>query len=180
MRRVRNVAKKRDEQSPASNRPVPVEADYGLPHGRWVPARVEGMGGIKTTLDVETEEGKALLVSAGSPGTLDFDERGRCYFTLCDVALFWDTEVDEETGEISEFVRTTFYNKDGETFRTTSPYACHFIARLIDVYGMERFKAGIPVKVCERVSRREKRRYHDFKVDSDAVRGGDLPYNETA
>ena len=53
--------------------------------------------------------------------------------------------------------------------RTTSTFAPHFFARLVDVYGLERVQAGIPIRVCERVSRREKRRYHDFRVATEAL-----------
>ena len=138
-------------------------------HGRWIPARVEGLEGVRHTLDLTTERGKALLVSAGSPGELSLNETARLDMVLSDFACFWDSEVDEETGEVKEFVRSVFYAPDGRTFRTTSNHAPHFFARCVDVYGLERVQQGLPITICERVSRREKRRYHDFKVATDRV-----------
>lgn len=161
---------KQKSAPPATTGPAGSVAENGVAlYGRWVPAKVEGLSGIRHTLDLETERGKAALVAAGSPGELALDETARLNMTLCDFACFWDTDVDEETGEIKEFVRSVFYAPDGRTFRTTSNHAPHFFARCVDVYGIERVKAGLPITICERVSRREKRRYHDFKVATDQV-----------
>ena len=161
---------KQKNAPPATQEPAAPVAGNGVAvHGRWVPARVEGLDGVRHTLDLTTERGQAMLVAAGSPGELALDETGRLSMVLCDFACFWDTEVDEETGEIKEFVRSVFYAPDGRTFRTTSNHAPHFFARCVDVYGLERVKAGLPIRICERVSRREKRRYHDFKIDSEVM-----------
>lgn len=155
---------------PAAIEPAAPAAENGVAlHGRWVPARVEGLAGVRHTLDLSTERGKAALVAAGSPGELALDERARLDMVLCDFACFWDSEADEETGEVKEFVRSVFYAPDGRTFRSTSRFAPHFFARCVDVYGLERVQAGLPITVCERVSRREKRRYHDFKVATERV-----------
>lgn len=137
-------------------------------YGRFFPPKVAGLAGIRTTLALDTERGKSAVVSAGSPGSLEIPADDRLRLIACDVACFWDAQVDEETGELSEFVRTVFYTKDGQTFRTSSPHAPHFVARLIDVYGLERFQAGIPITVCERTSKRERRTYHDFRVELPA------------
>lgn len=134
-------------------------------YGRWFPERAMGAADIRTTIDATTEEGKALIVSAASPGDLELDGNGRLSMNLCDVAVFWDSAVDEETGECRDFVRTVFIGKDGRRFRTSSPHAPHFIARLVSVYGLDRLKRGIPICVCERRSKREGRRYHDFRVE---------------
>lgn len=161
---------KQKHAPPAVSEPAAPDGGNGVvPQGRWVPARVEGLAGVRHTLDISTERGKAALVAAGSPGELSLDEIGRLEMTLTDFACFWDQEIDEETGEIREFVRSVFYSPDGRTFRTTSTFAPHFFARLVDVYGLERVQAGIPIRVCERVSRREKRRYHDFRVATEAL-----------
>ena len=155
---------------PAISAPAGPVAENGVAlYGRWVPARVEGLAGVRHTLDLSTERGKAMLVAAGSPGELALDETGRLSMVLCDFACFWDSEVDEETGEVKEFVRSVFYAPDGRTFRTTSNHAPHFFARCVDVYGLERVQQGLPITICERVSKREKRRYHDFKIDSEAM-----------
>jgi hypothetical protein len=148
-------------------------------YGRWIPARVEGLAGVKHTLNLNTEEGKAALVAAGSPGDYAIPEGDRLRMTVCDVAVFWDQETDEDTGEVREFVRTCFYDRAGRTFRTSSPHAPHFFARCVDVYGMERIRAGLPITVCERRSKREKRMYHDFRVDLPAVHSpGQAPADE--
>lgn len=151
---------------PAEIEPAGTVADNGVAlYGRWFPAKVDGLAGVKHTLDLTTERGKALLVKAGSPGDINLSDTGHASLIVCDVAVFWDSEVDEETGEVREFPRTVFYDANGQTFRSSSPHAPHFVARLVDVYGMERLREGIRVHIEERVSRREKRRYHNFSVD---------------
>ena len=161
---------KQKHAPPAVSEPAVQTAGNGVAlYGRWIPARVEGLEGVRHTLDLTTERGKALLVSAGSPGELALDETARLNMLLSDFACFWDSEIDEESGEIKEFVRSVFYTPDGRTFRTTSNHAPHFFARCVDVYGLERVKQGLPITICERVSKREKRRYHDFKVATDRV-----------
>lgn len=155
---------------PAVSGPAGQTAGNGVAaHGRWVPARVEGLEGVRHTLDLTTERGKALLVAAGSPGDLDLDQTGRLEMMLSDFACFWDSEIDEESGEIKEFPRSVFYAPDGRTFRTTSVHAPHFFARVVDVYGLDRVKGGIPIRVCLRISKREKRQYHDFKIDAERM-----------
>lgn len=161
---------KQKHAPPATTEPAGPAAGNGVAlYVRWVPARVEGLDGVRHTLDLATERGKALLVAAGSPGELALNEQARLDMVLSDFACFWDSEIDEETGEVREFVRSVFYAPDGRTFRTTSSHAPHFFARCVDVYGLERVQQGLPITICERVSKREKRRYHDFKVATDRV-----------
>lgn len=171
---------KKTNAGPSPSETARPAAENGVAlYGRWIPARVEGLAGVKHTLDLQTEDGKAALVAAGSPGDYAIPEGDRLRMTVCNVAIFWDQEVDEETGEVREFVRTCFYDRNGRTFRTSSPHAPHFVARCVDVYGYERFKAGLPITIAERRSKREKRVYHDFRIDLPAQhKPGPAPADE--
>lgn len=159
------MARRVDDKAPPAIEQVAGAGNGVALYGRWLPSKVEGLAGIKTTLDVTTDRGKALLVAAGSPSDLGLDETGRCSFRVVDFAAFWDWQLDEETGEVKEFVRSVFYTRDGSTFRSTSPHAPHFFARCVDVYGLDKVREGLPVTVTERRSKREKRTYHDFRVE---------------
>lgn len=157
---------KQKSTTPAAIEPAGQVSENGVAlYGRFFPVKAEGMEGIKTTLSVTDDRGKALVIAAGSPGTLEIGESGVLRIVIVDVTAFWDEDTDEDTGEIKQFVRTCFYTKEGNTFRTSSPYAPHFVARILDLYGLQRLKEGIPITIRERVSRRERRKYHDFRVD---------------
>lgn len=160
------MTRRREIAAPESETPAQPVADNGVAlYGRWFPAKIEGLAGIKTTLDTSTEEGKALVVAAGSPGDLDLDAQGELRMVIHNFAAFWDTEADEETGEISEFTRSVFYNAAGQTFRTTSAHAPHFFARCVDLYGWERIRdEGLPITIRRRRGKRGFD-YHDFRVN---------------
>lgn len=118
-----------------------------------------------TNLDLDSEQGKALAVAAGNPADIVIGEDGTCRIDAVAFIVFPDERADPDSGEVSVFARVVLFDKDGRTFRTTSAFAPSRLAAILDLYGPERWKTGIPIVIRERKSRTGMGSYHDMRVE---------------
>lgn len=139
---------------------VPVTAR----NGRLVPKVGDTLKEAYTNIDTSTLQGKALVFAAMSPGDIEFDERGHAFILATNYVVFADNGISAETGEQTVFARTVLYNKDGETYRTTSENVPHRLAAACDMFGPDVWKRGIPFVIRERKSRKTGRTYHDMRI----------------
>jgi hypothetical protein len=117
-----------------------------------------------TNLDLKTRHGKASALAAMSPGTLEFTPEGTMRITATHWICFPDDGVDPETGEISEFTRTVFFDAAGNTYRTSSAHAPKRLSAILQLFGPDEWAAGLPLEIVERKSRKTGRTYHDIRV----------------
>jgi hypothetical protein len=117
-----------------------------------------------TSLDLNTIRGKALMLKASSPGDYDVKPGVPIRLIVCHWAVIPDTQVDEETGELHEFVRTVLYDAEGKTFRTSSAHSPMRLCAMLELFSPAEWANGIPVIVVARQSKRG-RVYHDVEVD---------------
>lgn len=132
--------------------------------GRLVPKKGESIREARTNIDCTTREGKAMVFAGMSPADVDFDQNGQAFILATHWLVFADQTIDEKTGQVSHHSRTVLYDKDGNTFRTTADSAPHRIQAALDMFGPEVWAEGIPFRIRERVSKREKRTYHDIRI----------------
>jgi hypothetical protein len=162
------MAKKQDAQAIV---PGPVAETSVVPTTRsvvrvcpLVPQQGTPLHQCPTSLDLTSARGKACLINAMNPATISVRGNGSATIRMTDYLVYPVAEVDEESGEVKEFVRTVLIDRDGNTLVLTSPHAPNRIAELLGMYSREEWRAGIPVIVSERRSRREGRTYHDMRV----------------
>lgn len=122
---------------------------------------------VGTNLDLTTYQGKALILKAGSPGDYEVRSDKPLAMIVHAYAVFPDTAVNEETGEVSEFVRTVLFDKDGKTFRTSAAHAPTRFLIAASLFTPQQWQAGIPFIIKARTSKRD-RVYHDIQIDTSA------------
>jgi hypothetical protein len=138
-----------------------------LHRGRLIPLPGTPLAACPTSLDLSSERGMALAINVGNPADIVMDEHG-CARILCtDWLVYPEEKVDETSGELKQYVVTCFIDKAGRTLKTTSPYAAHRLAEMVGFYPRARWARGIPIVIVERRSRREKRTYHDVRVEME-------------
>jgi hypothetical protein len=116
-------------------------------------------------LDLSTWTGKALLVKAGSPSDMEFDDSGECRISATHWLIYPEEGVSRETGEVTLFARTVLFTADGRTFKTTSEFAPSRMRVAMELFSPEEWASGLPFVVRERKSRKTGRVYHDLTLD---------------
>lgn len=122
---------------------------------------------VGTNLDLTTYAGKALILKAGSPGDYEVRADKPLRMTVHAYAVFPDTAVNEETGEISEFARTVLFDAQGKTFRTSAAHAPTRFLIAAALFTPQQWQAGIPFVITARTGKRD-RVYHDIQIDTSA------------
>jgi hypothetical protein len=120
---------------------------------------------VGTNLDLTTYQGKALILKAGSPGDYEVKADKPLRMTVHAYAVFPDTAVNEETGEVSEFARTVLFDKDGKTFRTSAAHAPTRFLIAASLFTPDQWVKGIPFVITARTGKRD-RVYHDIQIDT--------------
>lgn len=119
-------------------------------------------------IDMNTHRGKALMLKAGSPGTIDMPDAGTLKMVCHNYIIIPDSQIDEKTGELKEFARCVFFDARGETFRTTAAHGPYRLKALCDMYTDEDWQRGIPLVISVRKSKRGTT-YHDIQIDIEAL-----------
>jgi hypothetical protein len=132
--------------------------------GRLYPSKDLPLHQCPSNIDHTTYRGKQLLLAAGNPSDIVFDQHGTATIYATNYLIFPDEGVDPETGEIRTYARTCLFTKDGLVFRTTSAHAPHRIAAACDLFGPLEWAAGIPFLIRERRSHKTGRTYHDIRL----------------
>lgn len=145
---------------------VPLEDVRGarrIHTGRLYPLQETPLTKCPTSLDLSTDHGRVLAIAAGNPGDLELDKNGVLVIAVHDFLIVPDEQVDEETGELHQFVRTILFDAQGRTFRTTAAHAPHRIAAVMDVYGTSTWPRGVKLVIRARMGKRQ-RVYHDIRL----------------
>lgn len=124
-----------------------------------------------TNLDLSKPRGKAMMLKALSPGDVDLDDQGELRFRAIRYAIFNDTVLNQETGELVPAARLVLFDREGRTFRTTAESAAKKLALVLQMYSKEDWDQGIPFFIARRYSPRTKRFYQDITVEVPADEG---------
>lgn len=119
-----------------------------------------------TNLDLATMRGKAMMLKAMSPSDLEVDVMQPVRITATNWVLIPDQSVDEETGEVSQFIRTVFIDANGTIFRTSSAHSPFRLRAMLELFNEKEWAVGIPLVIGVRKSKRG-RLYHDFQIDTE-------------
>lgn len=134
------------------------DVQLGDPPERW-----------PTNLDLATERGRAILLNATNPPSIQMREgesvRMRLRHYVCWVA---EVEDREHPGELSVVPKCCLISTDGQTFVTSSAYAKDKMANMSAVFSQARWERGIPIIVREHHSERTKRDSHVIDLDMSA------------
>jgi hypothetical protein len=122
---------------------------------------------VGTNLDLTTFAGKALILKAGSPGDYDVKADKPLRMIVHAYAVFPETLVNEETGEVKEITRTVLFDREGKTFRTSAAHAPTRFLIAASLFTPQQWVNGIPFVVTARTGKRD-RVYHDIQIDTSA------------
>lgn len=131
--------------------------------GRLYPRQDASLAECPTSLDLTSDNGKMLALNAGNPGDIEIGKEGYVIVEAHAFLIVPDEQVDEETGELHQFVRTILFERDGRTFRTTAAHAPHRIAATIDLYPRAFIDHPIRYIIRNRLGKRG-RMYHDIRL----------------
>lgn len=123
--------------------------------------------------DTRTFAGRAKLVNAMNPGTLELGTEGRVELRAAWYCIYPDEETDEETGELKQFTRTVLISPTGQTFRTTSEHISRKVPAIFALFTPEEVAAGLPIRISERKSRKLGQTYHALELvcpDDESMR----------
>ena len=134
-----------------------------------VPGRDVSLRDCPTNLDLTTRKGRAQMFNAVGPCSEDIQVAGVVKLNVTHWVIHPDTATNQETGEVSEVVRTVFIGDDGRTYRTTSPHAVAKIREAMALFTQREWEQGIPFVVTERRSKQPNRTYHDIKIDWESM-----------
>lgn len=140
--------------------------------GRMYPVPGCSLADCPTNLDLNTHRGKALAIAASNPSDLEIHDECGIVDTFTNYLIFHDSQIDEDTGEVSEFPRTVLFTRGGLTYRTSSEHMPHKIAQICDLFGESGWRDGIKLRIMERRSRKTGRTYHDLRVEMDGCTEG--------
>jgi hypothetical protein len=158
--------------SPIEYRPQQNQSVVEGHRGRLYPSKELPLHQCPSNIDSTTYSGKKMLMAAGNPSDIVFDQHGCATVYATHYLIFPDEGVDPESGEIKTYARTCLFTKDGLVFRTTSAHAPHRIAAACDLFSPNEWANGIPFLIRERRSHKTGRTYHDIRL-------GDLPSCDT-
>lgn len=130
-----------------------------------VPGRDVAITSCPTNIDTTTIVGKAMLLRAMSPAELEVEPGKPLRLVVYQWIVFPDQSVDEDSGEVSEFVRTVFFDGEGKTFRTSSEHTPRRVAALLELFSPAEWANGIPLMISVRNGKRG-RLYHDIQIDT--------------
>lgn len=135
-----------------------------------VPHQGTAITGCPTNIDARTLRGKAMLVKAGAPGDHEIKDGLPLHLVVTHWLVMPDQQMDEKTGEVSEFTRVVLFDAAGRTFRTSGAGAPATLLRLLQCYTRTEWLAGIPLVVYTRPSKRHRGSiYHDIQVDISSL-----------
>jgi hypothetical protein len=142
-------------------------AEYSVPASSTAfhPAQGIPLNKCPTNLDLSTRRGKALAIAAGNPSDLRFGPDKKIKIVVTHWLLFPDVVLDPETGELKPCTRTVLFDKNGQTYRTTSDFAPKRLEAALQLFEPGEWKVGIPFIITERESRQPGRTYHDMRVE---------------
>jgi len=116
-----------------------------------------------TSLEPGSARWKAALVNAQTAGDYDLSAGEVVEFVATDWLVHWTSAPDEKTGLINEFSQIVLLGADGSLVKTSSEVVAHQLARVLQVFTVEEWRAGIRFQLRGRVSRRG-RGYHELRV----------------
>lgn len=131
--------------------------------GRLYPLQETPLHQCPTSLDLSTDHGRAMALAAGNPGDIEIGKEGYVIVDAYGYLIVPDEQVDEDTGELHQFVRTILFTRDGQTFRTTAAHAPHRVQAVLDLFGPHAFENGVRLIIRNRVGKRG-RVYHDIRL----------------
>lgn len=121
-----------------------------------------------TNLDLTTQRGKALLIK--SEGGRDYEHDGieQVRIRVTHYLMKPTEVVDENTGEVREFVEVVLYDANGKMYRTSGVAAPRRLRALFEVFSPAEWADGIPLVITPRPSKRGAP-WHDIQVDMAAL-----------
>lgn len=119
-----------------------------------------------TSLQVGTPKWRAAIVNASCTPDLVIGAEWSEPYTVVDWLVMWRESVDEETGEVKRYPWLVLFCQDGSLIGTSSQTVPHMLARALQLYTAEQWKAGIGVKFRRRPNRAGTRSYHEMRVVS--------------
>lgn len=131
--------------------------------GRLYPRQDAQLCECPTSLDLKTDHGKALALAAGNPADLEIGREGYIIVEAHNFLIQPAEKVDEETGELHQYIKTTLFTRDGQMFHTTAAHMPHRIAATIDLFPRAFRDHPVHYLIRPRVGKRG-RTYHDIRL----------------
>jgi hypothetical protein len=117
-----------------------------------------------TNLPMNTLLGRALMLKASGPGDYEVQPGKPLRLMARWWAMIPDSATDEDTGEISEFIRVVLFDADGKSFRTSAAHAPSRLRGLLELVPSEEWQNGVALIIEQRRGKRG-RDYHDINLD---------------
>lgn len=154
--------------APVANR-LPAEyVNHLRPPSDVVPAPGTALALCPHNIDMSTQRGKALMLKAGSPGELEVKDDKPLRMLAVSYLIMPDSQIDDKTGELKEFVRCVFFDAAGRHYRTTAAHGPFRIKAMCDLYTDDEWQRGIPLIISVRKSKRGTT-YHDIQIELEAL-----------
>jgi hypothetical protein len=129
-----------------------------------LPAPADPPENWPTSLDYTTARGQAMIVRLSGPPTMTVAEAGEKEYAVVDYLIHPAESVDEDTGELSQFVRCSLLLADGRTISTSGPLVCRKWLLILRMCGQPSEDRPIAVRFARRSSRRQGRIYDDIEL----------------
>lgn len=103
-------------------------------------------------------------MNAMGQSTLELSRDGDLLITIADVLVYPREQVDEETGEVSQFSWIVLIDPLGESWGTSSPVVGGKVMQLLALRSAKLIPWPVTVQIVTRTARKTARRYHDVVV----------------
>lgn len=110
------------------------------------------------------EAGVIRRLNAMGQSTLDLDRNGELLITVQDVLVYPREQVDEATGEVSQFSWIVLIDPNGERWGTSSAVVGGKLWQLLALRSAKLIKWPVSLQIVTRTARKTGRRYHDVVV----------------